>query len=82
MNIQEKLNQIVQELKQNNIEQPSLKAKIIIAHTLKIKKEQLLIQNKQELTQNELKQINEKKTKLIQGKPIQYIIYGIKFLCK
>lgn len=80
MNIQEKLNQIVQELKQNNIEEPNLKAKIIIAHTLKIKKEQLLIQNKRKLTEEELKQINENNTKLIQGKPIQYITNSQEFM--
>ncbi len=84
MNIQEKINQTVQELKQNNINESNLKAKIIIAHILQIKKEQLLIQNKQELTQNEINKINENITKLIQGKPIQYItnsqeFMGIKF---
>lgn len=84
MNIQEKLNQSVQELKQNNIDEPSLKAKIIIAHTLKIKKEQLLIQDKRKLMQDELQQIDENITKLIQGKPIQYItnlqeFMGLKF---
>lgn len=80
MNIQEKLNQTMQELKQNNIEQPNLKAKIIISHTLQIKKEQLLIQNKRKLTQEELEQINEKKDKLIQGKPIQYITNSQEFM--
>ena len=80
MDVQEKLNQTVQELKQNNIEQPNLKAKIIIAHTLKIEKEQLLIQNKRKLTQEELEQINEKKDKLIQGNPIQYITNSQEFM--
>lgn len=80
MNIQEKLNKTVQELKQNNIEKPNLKAKIIIAHTLKIEKEQLLIQNKRNLTQEELEQINENKAKLIQGKPIQYITNSQEFM--
>lgn len=80
MNIQEKLKQTVQKLKQNNIDEPNLKAKIIIAHILQIKKEQLLIQNKQELTQNEITQIDESITKLIQGTPIQYITNSQEFM--
>lgn len=80
MNIEQKLKQTIQKLKENNIEQPNLKTKIIIANVLKMKKEQLLINNKQELKEQEIQEIDKKIEQLVNGKPLQYITEKQEFM--
>lgn len=80
MCIEEKLNNVIQKLKINNIEDANLKSKMLFSHILKMRKEQLLINNKQELKEEELKQIDSKVQQIIKGKPIQYIINKQEFM--
>ncbi len=74
MDIENLLNKEIIKLKENEIEEPISKARRLLAFTLNVSKEYLLINNKQEVLKDKIEEFNRYIDKLIEGKPIQYII--------
>lgn len=74
MNIENVLNNGIIKLKGNKIEEPISKARRLLAFTLNVSKEHLLINNKQEVLRDKIEEFNKYIDKLIKGEPIQYII--------
>lgn len=73
MQVKEILKNSIQLLNRNNIENPALKARIILANVLEITKEQLIVHDLQELSNAEEQEYNLLIKELIDGKPLQYI---------
>lgn len=73
MQVKEILKNSIQLLNKNNIENPALKARIILAHVVGITKEQLIVQDLKELSDEEEQVYKLLIKELINGKPLQYI---------
>lgn len=73
MTIKQALNQAVIMLKNENIEAPKNKARMLLQSTLKKSREYLMIYDTQEITQNEREQYIKNVKRLISGVPLQYI---------
>lgn len=85
LTIKEVLTYCINELKKENIEEPILKAKILVSNVLKQSKEYLMINEKKEVSENDFNKIKEDLSRLIKEIPIQYIIekqefFGLDFL--
>ena len=80
MNIEEILKKEINNLKQNNIENSTLKAKISLANILKVKKEYLLIHSEEEVKQEDKIKYENCIKELIKGKPLQYITNKQEFM--
>ena len=74
MIIKEVLKTAIEKLKNKNIEDASMKVKMILSDTLNKEKEYLLVHDQDELDEDILKVFDERLNKLISGKPIQYIL--------
>ncbi|MBR3882636.1 MAG: peptide chain release factor N(5)-glutamine methyltransferase [Clostridia bacterium] len=74
MIIKEVLKTAIERLKNKNIEDASMKVKMILSDTLNKEKEYLLVHDQDELDEDILKVFDERLNKLISGKPIQYIL--------
>lgn len=73
MTIKELLNQAVFMLKNENIEFPKNKARMLLQATLKKSREYLMIYDTKEVTQKEREQYIRNVKRLISGEPLQYI---------
>lgn len=73
MTIKEALNYSIDKLKQENVEEPFSKTKIVIANTLNVNKEYLIINENEILNNEQIDRIKSSIDKLIQGIPLQYI---------
>ncbi len=73
MNIQEIQKYSINKLKENNIYDYNLKAKLLIAKVLNKPKEYLIINGKEELKKDKILEIKDNIEKIINGYPIQYI---------
>ena len=73
MTIREALNQGVIMLKNENIESPKIKARVILEFTLKKTREFLIVYDKKEITQKQRDEYVRNIKRLIQGEPLQYI---------
>lgn len=73
MKIKQILQNSINKLKENNIEGPSLVARILLAKLLNIQKEKLLIIDENDLEEKIEQQYNIQIQEIINGKPIQYI---------
>ena len=80
MSIKQELINAIKILKENNIEEPRLKARMILANILKQPKEYLLIHEEEELSLNDIKRYEEEIKKLASNVPIQYIINKQEFM--
>lgn len=80
MNIEEILKKEINNLKQNNIENSTLKAKILLANILNVKKEYLLIHSEEEIKQEDKIKYENCIKELIKGKPLQYITNKQEFM--
>ena len=80
MNIEEVLQKATIKLKDNNIEEARSKARRLLAFTLEMSKEQIIIHNKKELTIEQENSYNEYVARIIIGEPIQYIIGKQEFM--
>lgn len=80
MNIEEVLQKAILKLKDYNIEESHSKARRLLAFTLKIPKEQIIIHNKRELTIQQVNQYNTYIERILLGEPIQYIIGKQEFM--
>lgn len=85
MNIEQALDYGVKELKENKIDEPILKIRLLLTYILEVKKEYLIINSTQELKGEEIEQLKKGVKRLLNNEPIQYIIgsqefMGLKFL--
>ena len=80
MNIKENLEYAIALLKKNNITEPVLKAKMVLASLTNTTKEYLLINEKEEVDKTIQKKYNLAINKLCQNMPIQYIINKQEFM--
>ena len=80
MNIEKILQKATIKLKDNNIEEAHSKARRLLAFSLGVSKEQIIIHNKEELTIEQENIYNEYVARIILGEPIQYIIGKQEFM--
>lgn len=80
MTIKQILEKAINILKENNIEEPILKSKLLLAFVLKQEKEYLLINDNKELFAKEEKEYEKVIDRLIKGEPLQYIIGKQEFM--
>ncbi len=80
MLIKQILQESIKKLKESNIEQPSLIARILLANLLNIEKEKLLIIDENQLEEKIKQQYNTQIQEIINGKPIQYITNSQEFM--
>lgn len=80
MKINEMLEKAIALLKNNNIEEPILKSKIILAHCLNVTKEYILINGEKNVSENEEKDFFEKINKVCNNIPLQYITNKQEFM--
>ena len=73
MTIKEAINQGVIMLKNENIESPKIKARVVLEHTLKKSREYLIIYDKKQITSEQRDEYVRNIKRLIQGEPLQYI---------
>lgn len=80
MNIKQLLQQGIEILKENNIENPIMHARILLETVLEVNREYIFINDKQEV--EKIKEINYLDTvrKLVEGYPIQYITNHQEFM--
>ena len=80
MNIEKILQKATIKLKDNNIKEAHSKARRLLAFSLGVSKEQIIIHNKEELTIEQENIYNEYVARIILGEPIQYIIGKQEFM--
>lgn len=80
MNIKQILDYGIIILKESNIEEPILKARMLLANILNQPKEYLLIHETEELNLNDTNKYKEGIKKLVNNMPIQYIINKQEFM--
>lgn len=80
MKIKEALYACINNLKENNIDEAHSKARRLLAFTLNVPKEYLIINNEKELSKQDFEQYKNYITRLINGEPIQYIIGKQEFM--
>ena len=73
MTIKEALNQAVIMMKNENVETPKNKARMLLEFTLKKPKEYIMIYDKKEITEEERNKYIKNVKRLILGEPLQYI---------
>ncbi len=80
MDIKKALEYGIEKLKENKIDKPILKAKIVLANTLKKDKEYLLIHETENLNDEDINKYREDIYKLCNGHPVQYITNKQEFM--
>lgn len=80
LNIQEMQKYVVNKLKEHNIEEYNLKAKLLICKEINKPKEYLIIHDKEELDNEKILNIKNNVNKIIEGYPIQYITEKQEFM--
>lgn len=80
MTIQENLNIAIQKLKQEKIEEPILKARLLLCYVLKQEKEYLVINSNKVLNSKQEKEYQKHLQKLVEGQPVQYITHHQEFM--
>lgn len=80
MKIEEVLQNAVQELNNNKISAPIVKARILLSNTLNVTKEYLVVNSKEEIDIDKVNKFNETISKLIKGCPLQYITNHQEFM--
>lgn len=80
MTIKEVLNRAVYKLKDSKIEQPILKARILMQYTLSKPREYIIIYDERELSSKQEKQYMQNVEILSEGTPIQHITHSQEFM--
>lgn len=85
MKIKGLLEQAIKQLRENNVQNPASIAKRLLAFTLDVSKEYLIVHDEEEVQEKIVKRYNEYIKQILQGKPVQYILgkqefMGIEFL--
>lgn len=80
MTIQENLRKAIQNLKQENVEEPMLKARLLLCYVLKVEKEYLVIHSEEEMRKQDEEEYKKAIQKLVKGYPLQYITHYQEFM--
>lgn len=80
MTIQENLRKAVQQLKENKIEEPMLKARLLLCYVLKVEKAYLVIHSEEEMRKQDEEEYKKVIQKLVKGYPLQYITHYQEFM--
>lgn len=85
MKIKGLLEQAIKQLRENNVQEPASIAKRILAFTLDVSKEYLIVHDEEEVQEKIVERYNEYIKQILQWKPVQYILgkqefMGIEFL--
>lgn len=85
MKIKGLLEQAIKQLRENNVQDPTSIAKRLLAFTLDVSKEYLIVHDEEEVQEKIVERYNEYIKQILQGKPVQYILgkqefMGIEFL--
>jgi len=80
MKIRESLHEAVKRFKDNNVNEPIIKARILLAHILDVSKEYLIIHSEDEMNSNYIEKYNNAVMEVINGKPLQYITNEQEFM--
>lgn len=80
MKIEEALQNAIKELNNNKISAPIVKARILLANTLNVTKEYLVINSEKELSIEQTNKFVDDVQKLIKGCPLQYITNSQEFM--
>lgn len=85
MKIKGLLEQAIKQLRENNVQDPASIAKRLLAFTLDVSKEYLIVHDEEEVQEKIVERYNEYIKQILQGKPVQYILgkqefMGIEFL--
>lgn len=85
MKIKGLLEQAIKQLRENNVQNPASIAKRLLAFTLDVSKEYLIVHDEEEVQEKIVERYNEYIKQILQGKPVQYILgkqefMGIEFL--
>lgn len=80
MSIQEILKNAVAQLEKNKIDEPFLKARILLSHTLKKEKEYLVTHSEDTVSKEKIEEYEEGINKLINNIPLQYITNNQEFM--
>ena len=85
MKIKGLLEKAIKQLRENNVQDPASIAKRLLAFTLDVSKEYLIVHNEDEVQEKIVERYNEYIKQILQGKPVQYILgkqefMGIEFL--
>lgn len=80
MQIKEILKCGIEILKQNGIDEATIKSKILLAYVLNLTKEQLLIYDTKEVEENLENKYKELISEIVQGKPLKYITNKQEFM--
>ena len=67
-------------LKSNQIESPKLKARLLLQHILNLKREQIIIYDNKEVTQEQERAYMQNISKIIKGNPLQHITNSQEFM--
>lgn len=80
MKLKDIIRESINSLKAFEIENSSIKVKLLIEYVLRISKEQIILNEEKELTESEILKINSLLDKIKSGVPIQYIINKQEFM--
>lgn len=85
MKIKGLLEKAIKQLRENNVQDPASIAKRLLAFTLDVSKEYLIVHDEEEVQEKIVERYNEYIKQILQGKPVQYILgkqefMGIEFL--
>lgn len=85
MKIKGLLEQAIKQLRENNVQEPASIAKRLLAFTLDVSKEYLIVHDEEEVQEKIVERYNEYIKQIVQGRPVQYILgkqefMGIEFL--
>ncbi len=80
MTIQENLRKAIQQLKENKVEEPMRKARLLLCYILEVKKEYLVIHSEEEMRKKEEEEYKKALQKLEEGVPLQYITHHQEFM--
>lgn len=85
MKIKGLLEKAIKQLRENNVQDPASIAKRLLAFTLDVSKEYLIVHDEEEVQEKIVERYNEYIKQILQGTPVQYILgkqefMGIEFL--
>lgn len=80
MNIKQELENAIKILKENNIQEPILKARLLLADVLNKSKEYILVHDNKELENSDINSYRKNIEKLTRGTPLQYITNRQEFM--
>ena len=80
MKIKGLLEQAIKQLRENNVQDPASIAKRLLAFTLDVSKEYLIVHDEEEVQEKIVERYNEYIKQIVQGRPVQYILGKQEFM--